>query len=123
MERNLVPSNLIAAAFRSYATDYKWVLTAVPGENVTSGNTTYEKVPIGTEVEGMNILGLILFAMTFGIALRKLGPDGEQLIRFFSAFNDATMILVSWIMWRSACKEDWIIYLKHYREVLDILLS
>ncbi|XP_078412631.1 neutral amino acid transporter A isoform X1 [Cetorhinus maximus] len=97
--RNLVPSNLVAAAFRSYATDYKWVLTAAPGGNITSGNTTYEKVPVGTEVEGMNILGLILFAMTFGIALRKLGPDGEQLIRFFSAFNDATMILVTWIMW------------------------
>ncbi|XP_067900360.1 neutral amino acid transporter A isoform X2 [Heterodontus francisci] len=47
----------------------------------------------------MNILGLILFAIIFGIALRKLGPDGEQLIKFFSAFNDATMILVSWIMW------------------------
>ncbi|XP_069787844.1 neutral amino acid transporter A isoform X2 [Narcine bancroftii] len=47
----------------------------------------------------MNILGLILFAIIFGIALRKLGPDGEQLIKFFSTFNDATMILVSWIMW------------------------
>ncbi|XP_078086542.1 neutral amino acid transporter A [Mustelus asterias] len=97
--RNLIPSNLVAAAFRSYATDYKWVLTSAPGENTTSGNSTYEKVPFGTEVEGMNILGLILFAMTFGIALRKLGPDGEQLIRFFNAFNDATMILVTWIMW------------------------
>ncbi|XP_067900359.1 neutral amino acid transporter A isoform X1 [Heterodontus francisci] len=97
--RNLVPSNLVAAAFQSYATDYKWVLTAAPDGNATSGNTTYEKFPIGTEVEGMNILGLILFAIIFGIALRKLGPDGEQLIKFFSAFNDATMILVSWIMW------------------------
>uniref|UniRef100_UPI00398E466E neutral amino acid transporter A isoform X2 n=1 Tax=Pristiophorus japonicus TaxID=55135 RepID=UPI00398E466E len=97
--RNLVPSNLVAAAFRSYATDYKWELTAAPGENVTSGNATYEKVPVGTEVEGMNILGLILFAIIFGIALRKLGPDGEQLIKFFGTFNDATMILVSWIMW------------------------
>ncbi|XP_051868149.1 neutral amino acid transporter A isoform X3 [Pristis pectinata] len=47
----------------------------------------------------MNILGLILFAIIFGIALRKLGSDGEQMIKFFSTFNDATMILVSWIMW------------------------
>ncbi|XP_059504291.1 neutral amino acid transporter A isoform X2 [Stegostoma tigrinum] len=98
-ERNLIPANLVAAAFRSYATDYKWVITAAAGENVTSRNASYEKVPIGTEVEGMNILGLILFAMTFGIALRKLGRDGELLIQFFSNFNDATMILVSWIMW------------------------
>lgn len=54
---------------------------------------------LGCEVEGMNILGLVVFAIIFGVALRKLGPDGELLIRFFNAFNDATMVLVSWIMW------------------------
>lgn len=57
------------------------------------------KVPTGGEVEGMNILGLVVFAVIFGVALRKLGPEGELLIRFFNSFNDATMVLVSWIMW------------------------
>lgn len=47
----------------------------------------------------MNILGLVVFAIVFGVALRKLGPEGELLIRFFNSFNDATMVLVSWIMW------------------------
>ncbi len=47
----------------------------------------------------MNILGLVLFAMVFGVALRKLGAEGEELIRFFNAFNEATMVLVTWIMW------------------------
>uniref|UniRef100_A0A3P9J2I5 Amino acid transporter n=1 Tax=Oryzias latipes TaxID=8090 RepID=A0A3P9J2I5_ORYLA len=56
-------------------------------------------VPYGTEADGMNILGLVLFAMVFGVALRKLGEEGEELIRFFNAFNEATMVLVSWIMW------------------------
>uniref|UniRef100_A0A3Q2GM56 Amino acid transporter n=1 Tax=Cyprinodon variegatus TaxID=28743 RepID=A0A3Q2GM56_CYPVA len=56
-------------------------------------------VPIGTETDGMNILGLVLFAMVFGVALRMLGQEGEELIRFFNAFNEATMVLVSWIMW------------------------
>ncbi|XP_007432494.1 neutral amino acid transporter B(0) [Python bivittatus] len=56
-------------------------------------------VPTGTEVEGMNILGLVVFAIVFGIALRKLGAEGENLIKFFNSFNEATMILVSWIMW------------------------
>uniref|UniRef100_A0A8C2KJE8 Amino acid transporter n=1 Tax=Cyprinus carpio TaxID=7962 RepID=A0A8C2KJE8_CYPCA len=73
LARNLFPSNLVAAAFRS--------------------------VPYGTDADGMNILGLVLFAMVFGVALRKLGAEGEELIRFFSAFNEATMVLVSWIMW------------------------
>lgn len=57
------------------------------------------QVPYGTETDGMNILGLVLFAMVFGVALKKLGNEGEELIRFFNAFNEATMVLVSWIMW------------------------
>uniref|UniRef100_H3B1Q2 Amino acid transporter n=1 Tax=Latimeria chalumnae TaxID=7897 RepID=H3B1Q2_LATCH len=112
LARNLFPSNLVVAAFRSHATDYQNVRTG----NTTAGNFTYEKiytvkgtlsplsppllqVPMATEIEGMNILGLVLFAIVFGIALRKLGPEGEELIKFFNAFNEATMVLVSWIMW------------------------
>ncbi|CAI5780893.1 neutral amino acid transporter B(0) [Podarcis lilfordi] len=108
--RNIFPSNLVSAAFRSYATSYKLVIekknrTGVSenitfGENVTVGETIIEtKIPTGTEVEGMNILGLVVFAIVFGIALRKLGPEGENLIKFFNSFNEATMVLVSWIMW------------------------
>ncbi|KAM9065811.1 neutral amino acid transporter A [Sarcophilus harrisii] len=95
--RNLFPSNLVVAAFRTYATDYKSVI-----QNMTFGNITLEKsmqVPYGTEIEGMNILGLVLFALVLGVALKKLGSEGEELIRFFNAFNEATMVLVSWIMW------------------------
>ncbi|XP_048858333.1 neutral amino acid transporter A-like [Brienomyrus brachyistius] len=95
LARNLFPANLVAAAFRTYATDYKFVTVG----NISNGSLIYQKVPVGTETEGMNILGLVLFAMVFGVALRKLGPEGEELIRFFNAFNDATMVLVSWIMW------------------------
>uniref|UniRef100_A0A6J0UFT8 Amino acid transporter n=1 Tax=Pogona vitticeps TaxID=103695 RepID=A0A6J0UFT8_9SAUR len=112
--RNLFPSNLIAAAFRSYATDYKAIVRNATIGNVTIekyvtdykatinadlGNATVEKFPVGTETEGMNILGLVLFALVLGVALKKLGPEGEELIRFFNSFNEATMVLVSWIMW------------------------
>lgn len=59
----------------------------------------FVQVPIGTEIRGMNILGLVLFALVLGVALKKLGPEGEDLIRFFNSFNEATMVLVTWIMW------------------------
>ncbi|KAB5581608.1 hypothetical protein PHYPO_G00177740 [Pangasianodon hypophthalmus] len=95
LARNLFPANLVAAAFRSYVTDYKMIAVG----NTTNGTLLYQKVPVGTEADGMNILGLVLFAMVFGVALRKLGAEGEELIRFFNAFNEATMVLVSWIMW------------------------
>ncbi|KAM5143372.1 neutral amino acid transporter A [Callospermophilus lateralis] len=92
--RNLFPSNLVVATFRTYATDYKMVT-----HNTSFGNVTREKIPYATEIEGMNILGLVLFALVLGVALKKLGSEGEELIRFFNSFNEATMVLVSWIMW------------------------
>ncbi|KAM7078434.1 neutral amino acid transporter A isoform 1-T1 [Molossus nigricans] len=94
LARNLFPSNLVVATFQTYATNYTELT-----HNTSTGNITLEKIPVGTEVEGMNILGLVLFALVLGVALRKLGSEGEELIRFFNAFNEATMVLVSWIMW------------------------
>ncbi|XP_033851315.2 neutral amino acid transporter B(0)-like [Acipenser ruthenus] len=93
--RNLFPSNLVSAAFQSYATSYKLIQKNTTDES----NYEVEKVPFGKEVDGMNILGLVVFAIVFGIALRKLGEEGEILIKFFNSFNEATMVLVSWIMW------------------------
>ncbi|MGH0146249.1 UNVERIFIED_CONTAM: hypothetical protein FKN15_008003 [Acipenser sinensis] len=92
--RNLFPSNLVSAAFQSYATSYKLIRKNTSDES----NYEVEKVPFGKEVDGMNILGLVMFAIVFGIALRKLGEEGEILIKFFNSFNEATMVLVSWIM-------------------------
>ncbi|NXR55611.1 SATT protein, partial [Hippolais icterina] len=57
------------------------------------------QIPVGKEIEGMNILGLVMFALVLGVALKKLGQEGEDLIRFFNSFNEATMVLVTWIMW------------------------
>ncbi|TNN62735.1 Neutral amino acid transporter B(0) [Liparis tanakae] len=89
--RNIFPSNLVSAAFQSYATSYKLV-----SRNGTDGNLnfTVEKVPFGVDQDGMNILGLVVFAIVFGVALRKLGEEGEILIKFFNSFNEATMVLV-----------------------------
>lgn len=73
-----------------------------PHPNMTSEKHSLifsPQVPIGKEIEGMNILGLVLFALVLGVALKKLGREGEDLIRFFNSFNEATMVLVSWIMW------------------------
>ncbi|KAI4582352.1 hypothetical protein MJG53_008903 [Ovis ammon polii x Ovis aries] len=50
---------------------------------------TYIPVPVGGEVEGMNILGLVVFAIIFGVALWKLGPERALPICFFSSFSDA----------------------------------
>uniref|UniRef100_A0A3P9QHV6 Amino acid transporter n=1 Tax=Poecilia reticulata TaxID=8081 RepID=A0A3P9QHV6_POERE len=84
--RNIFPSNLVSAAFHFFFSSSKQIRTSF-------------QVPIGTDQDGMNILGLVVFAIVFGVALRKLGEEGEILIKFFNSFNEATMVLVSWIMW------------------------
>uniref|UniRef100_A0A4X2KX93 Amino acid transporter n=1 Tax=Vombatus ursinus TaxID=29139 RepID=A0A4X2KX93_VOMUR len=61
-----------------YSTEYK----------LNETNMTTWKEPIGREVEGMNILGLVVFAMVLGVALRKMGAEGELLICFFNSFNE-----------------------------------
>ncbi|EDL42080.1 neutral amino acid transporter B(0) [Mus musculus] len=98
--RNIFPSNLVSAAFRSFATSYepKDNSCKIP-QSCIQREINSTMVQLLCEVEGMNILGLVVFAIVFGVALRKLGPEGELLIRFFNSFNDATMVLVSWIMW------------------------
>uniref|UniRef100_A0A3P9QJ75 Amino acid transporter n=1 Tax=Poecilia reticulata TaxID=8081 RepID=A0A3P9QJ75_POERE len=85
--RNIFPSNLVSAAFQSYGTSYKMM------------NTSDDHFTSSSNQDGMNILGLVVFAIVFGVALRKLGEEGEILIKFFNSFNEATMVLVSWIMW------------------------
>ncbi|KAG7470837.1 hypothetical protein MATL_G00118030 [Megalops atlanticus] len=99
--RNIFPSNLVAAAFQSYATSYNIEQIEKNVTDVVSltAAVTVEKIPVGKDVPGMNILGLVVFAIVFGVALRKLGEEGEILIKFFNSFNEATMVLVSWIMW------------------------
>ncbi|XP_007492033.1 neutral amino acid transporter B(0) [Monodelphis domestica] len=85
--RNIFPDNLVKAAFSSYSTRYD-----------TNG-TQNDTMKALCEKDDMNILGLVVFAMVLGVALRKIGAEGELLIRFFNSFNEATMVIVSWIMW------------------------
>uniref|UniRef100_G1NXU1 Amino acid transporter n=1 Tax=Myotis lucifugus TaxID=59463 RepID=G1NXU1_MYOLU len=125
---NLFPSNLVVATFKTFNTragtrsqtrtlNKECILPTFKvsdlGTNILKRSMSIMKnlgtfasildlkelIPFGTEIEGMNILGLVLFALMLGVALKKLGSEGEELIRFFNAFNEATMVLVSWIMW------------------------
>ncbi|XP_072172686.1 excitatory amino acid transporter 4-like [Diadema setosum] len=57
--------------------------------------TTWE----GTYDYSMNILGLVVFSIAFGIVIGRMGEDGEVVLKFFSATNEAVMKLVMIIMW------------------------
>ena len=73
-------------------------ITTISKEIYPSSNT----IPIGVGTNptgGMNILGLAVFSIVFGIVLGKMGAKANPLKKFFSALNDAVMILVTLIMW------------------------
>ncbi|CAM5114917.1 unnamed protein product [Eretmochelys imbricata] len=113
--RNMFPENLVQACFQQYKTKREEVKltneleknsTAVTEEPVTIvmttealENKTKEYKIVGMYSDGINVLGLIVFCLVFGIVIGKMGEKGQVLVDFFNALNDATMKIVQIIMW------------------------
>ncbi|XP_028911698.1 excitatory amino acid transporter 3 [Ornithorhynchus anatinus] len=111
--RNMFPENLVQACFQQYKTKREEL--KLPGtlergsmteEPVTmmmttaiSKNETKEYKIVGMYTDGINVLGLIVFCLVFGIVIGKMGEKGQVLVDFFNALNDATMKIVQIIMW------------------------
>ncbi|CAJ0943608.1 unnamed protein product [Ranitomeya imitator] len=62
-------------------------------------NKTKEYKIVGLYTDGVNVLGLIVFCIVFGVVIGKMGEKGQVLVDFFNALNDATMQIVQIIMW------------------------
>ena len=71
----------------------------------TVSETVYEAsdtVPSGTTVDpkgGMNVLGLVVFSIVFGVILGRLGQRGAPLKAFFETLNEVIMKMVGLVMW------------------------
>ena len=46
-----------------------------------------------------NTVGLVVFAMVFGVTLGKMGPQGKPLLDFFTSLSHAMIIITNWIVW------------------------
>ncbi|XP_062985354.1 excitatory amino acid transporter 3 isoform X1 [Elgaria multicarinata webbii] len=112
--RNMFPENLVQACFQQYKTKREEITITngnkngtVPTEEPvtiimpteTSQNKTKEYKIVGMYSDGINVLGLIVFCLVFGIVIGKMGQKGQVLVDFFNALNDATMYIVQIIMW------------------------
>lgn len=49
--------------------------------------------------ERMNVLGIIMCSLAFGIALSKLGPEGRPLMQLFEILMKIVMDLIGVVMW------------------------
>ncbi len=68
------------------------------GLSCDDATVLYLSVTPGTR-DGMNILGIIVFTIAFGIVLGQLGPEGRRLVKVIGTLNQAIMRLVSIVMW------------------------
>ncbi|XP_072260316.1 excitatory amino acid transporter 3 [Pyxicephalus adspersus] len=111
--RNMFPENLVQACFQQYKTKREELKPSKdPDKNSTNDknntldlfateqqNKTKEYKLVGLYTDGVNVLGLIVFCLVFGIVIGKMGEKGQVLVDFFNALNDATMQIVQIIMW------------------------
>uniref|UniRef100_A0A8C8STU8 Amino acid transporter n=1 Tax=Pelusios castaneus TaxID=367368 RepID=A0A8C8STU8_9SAUR len=88
--RNMFPENLVQACFQQVSN----ILLVF-----TLQNKTKEYKIVGMYSDGVNVLGLIVFCLIFGIVIGEMGEKCQVLVDFFNALNDATMKMVQIIMW------------------------
>ncbi|XP_010786932.1 excitatory amino acid transporter 3 [Notothenia coriiceps] len=109
--RNMFPENLVQACFQQYKTKRKELDPPKVSNNNTTTipplttaimsvveNITKEYKIVGSYSDGINVLGLIVFCVAFGLVIGKMGEKGRILLEFFDALNEATMRLVNIIM-------------------------
>uniref|UniRef100_A0AC34GYB5 Amino acid transporter n=1 Tax=Panagrolaimus sp. ES5 TaxID=591445 RepID=A0AC34GYB5_9BILA len=105
--RNTFPENIVQATFQQVQTKYVRVRPKILKRNdsdylaaVANGTFDYFK-PSVEYTEGMNVLGVIVFCIAFGIVLSHMEEEAAVIVAFFSALDKAIMKLVMIIMWYS----------------------
>ncbi|CAL7936757.1 unnamed protein product [Xylocopa violacea] len=93
--RNMVPDNLVQACFQQVQTTYVTKDVVVIGSTNRS-NQILE--PTLIYKDGTNVMGMIMFCITFGLLAGQIGPQGKLMVDFFVVLNEIIMKLVSMIV-------------------------
>ncbi|KAE8290632.1 Excitatory amino acid transporter 1 [Larimichthys crocea] len=97
--RNMIPSNLVEACLRKYKTVYSRETRGVVNTTETSENN--DRVPVPGTSDGLNLLGLLVFCVAFGLTLGSMETEGKLLRDFFDCLNKTIMRLVNIVIWYS----------------------
>ncbi len=86
--RNLFPDNLIVACFQSYQT----VLIRPENESIANSSDIKDWETKAVSNSGSNVLGIVMFAIVFGIIIGKMDEtEGNVLKNFFRSLTNAIM--------------------------------
>lgn len=61
-----------------------------------------ETIPAGQQTAadgGMNVLGLVVFSIVFGVVLGRMGEKGTPVKAFIETLNEVVMKMVTLVMW------------------------
>ena len=47
----------------------------------------------------MNVLGIIIFSVSFAVVLSRMGTEGQRIVGVISTLNEVIMKLVTLVMW------------------------
>ncbi|XP_015173067.1 PREDICTED: excitatory amino acid transporter-like [Polistes dominula] len=93
--RNMVPENLVQACFQQVQTSY------VKKKVLLVGSTNQSHLvsePILVYKDGTNVMGMIIFCITFGVIAGQLGSKGKIMTDFFAILNEIVMKFVGIII-------------------------
>jgi Na+/H+-dicarboxylate symporter len=110
--RNIFPENIIEATFRSTGSCVKYTMKI--DENTTKPLTFEQYSNLSMELrdqvieephtvvkDGMNVLGIIIFALVFGAIIGRSGEKAEALKNVIQGLEHVTMQMVRLVIWFS----------------------
>ncbi|XP_027457868.1 excitatory amino acid transporter 5-like [Zalophus californianus] len=125
LPRNMFPANLVEATFKQYRTKTTPVVKSpktawaeapprqIPVYGVQEENgsrvqnfaldltpppeVVYKSEP--DTIDGMNVLGIVIFSATMGIMLGRMGDSGTPLVSFCQCLNESVMKIVAVAVW------------------------
>lgn len=93
--RNMFPPNIVQACIQQYQT-----VLSPPASNPSESDLA--KWHIGSEyISQMNILGLVVCAILFGVALSSTRNESQNILKVITEFSQVIMKITSWVIWLS----------------------
>uniref|UniRef100_A0A182TR72 Amino acid transporter n=1 Tax=Anopheles melas TaxID=34690 RepID=A0A182TR72_9DIPT len=93
--RNMFPPNLVQACTQQYQTVLK------PPASKPDETDIYRWTITGAYADGMNILGLVVASIVFGVALGATKRENALVLQFFQQLSHIVMKVTGWVIWLS----------------------